>query len=109
MFAINYYQQPGGREIAVTSSNVDQYIHEVLDGILGKGAQQQAKAFREGFSKVFPITDLQTFTTDELVMLFGDSEEDWSIESVFQISIHCGWLADYALSFKRSIEGGPRL
>ena len=41
----------------------------------------QAKAFREGFSKVFPITDLQAFALDELVMLFGNAEEDWSIES----------------------------
>ncbi len=35
----------------------------------------------EGFSKVFPITDLQAFALDELVMLFGNAEEDWSIES----------------------------
>jgi E3 ubiquitin-protein ligase TRIP12 len=41
----------------------------------------QAKAFREGFSKVFPITDLQAFALDELVMLFGNAEEDWSTES----------------------------
>jgi E3 ubiquitin-protein ligase TRIP12 len=73
--------QPGGREIAVTMENVDDYIHEVLDSILGKGAQIQAKAFRDGFSKVFPITDLQAFSADELVMLFGNSDEDWSTES----------------------------
>ena len=30
---------------------------------------------------MFPITDLQAFTLDELVMLFGNAEEDWSIES----------------------------
>jgi hypothetical protein len=30
---------------------------------------------------VFPITDLQAFALDELVMLFGNAEEDWSIES----------------------------
>jgi E3 ubiquitin-protein ligase TRIP12 len=41
----------------------------------------QAKALREGFSKVFPISDLRTFTVDELVMLFGNSEEDWGVES----------------------------
>ncbi|PCH36373.1 hypothetical protein WOLCODRAFT_28515 [Wolfiporia cocos MD-104 SS10] len=74
--------RPGGRDTAVTSENVSEYIYEVLDAILGKGAQLQAKAFREGFSKVFPITDLQAFTTDELVMLFGNSEEDWSPETL---------------------------
>jgi E3 ubiquitin-protein ligase TRIP12 len=30
---------------------------------------------------VFPISDLRTFTVDELVMLFGNSDEDWSVES----------------------------
>jgi E3 ubiquitin-protein ligase TRIP12 len=65
----------------VTSENVEEYITEVIEAILGQGARLQAKAFREGFSKVFPITDLQAFALDELVMLFGNAEEDWSIES----------------------------
>jgi E3 ubiquitin-protein ligase TRIP12 len=65
----------------VTSDNVDEYIHEVLDAIIGKGAQPQAKALREGFSKVFPVSDLQSFSADELVMLFGNADEDWSTES----------------------------
>ena len=60
---------------------MEEYIQAVLETIIGKGAQVQVKAFREGFSKVFPITDLQTFSADELVMLFGNSDEDWSIES----------------------------
>ncbi|KAG6853894.1 hypothetical protein C0991_000359 [Blastosporella zonata] len=76
--------KPGGKDIAVTSENVDEYIHSVLDAILGKGAAVQAKAFREGFSKVFPITDLQAFSADELVMLFGNSDEDWSVETLVE-------------------------
>ncbi|KAJ7117663.1 hypothetical protein C8R44DRAFT_199718 [Mycena epipterygia] len=74
--------RPGGRDIAVTSENVDEYIHAVLDAIIGQGAQLQAKAFREGFSKVFPISDLQAFSADELVLLFGNSDEDWSAETL---------------------------
>ena len=65
----------------VTSDNVDEYIASVTDAVIGKGVQAQAKALREGFSKVFPIKDLATFTVDELVMLFGNSDEDWSEES----------------------------
>jgi E3 ubiquitin-protein ligase TRIP12 len=72
--------QPHGRAIAVTADNLDEYIQEVLDAVIGTGAQPQAKAFREGFSKVFPISDLQAFSADELVMLFGSSDEDWSSE-----------------------------
>jgi len=71
-----------GRDISVTSENVSEYIAEVLDAILGKGAMLQAKAFKEGFSKVFPITDLRAFSADELVMLFGNSDEDWSVETL---------------------------
>ncbi|GJE98055.1 Ubiquitin fusion degradation protein [Phanerochaete sordida] len=74
--------RPGGRNLAVTSENVEEYIADVLEAIIGKGAMLQAKAFREGFSKVFPIADLQAFTADELVMLFGNSDEDWSIETL---------------------------
>jgi E3 ubiquitin-protein ligase TRIP12 len=66
----------------VTSENVYEYIEEVLDAIIGKGVQVQAKAFKEGFSKVFPVSDLRAFTADELVMLFGNSDEDWTIESM---------------------------
>ena len=65
----------------MTSENVEENIAEVIDSIIGAGAALQAKAFREGFSKVFPIADLKAFTADELVMLFGNSDEDWSIES----------------------------
>jgi E3 ubiquitin-protein ligase TRIP12 len=65
----------------VTSDNVDEYITSVIDAVIGKGVQAQAKALRDGFSKVFPIKDLATFTVDELVMLFGNSDEDWSEES----------------------------
>jgi E3 ubiquitin-protein ligase TRIP12 len=74
-------QQTGGRDIVVTSENVDEYVEEVLDAILGRGVLPLAKAFRDGFSKVFPINDLRTFSVDELVMLFGNGDEDWSIES----------------------------
>lgn len=74
--------RPGGRNIPVTSENAEEYIHEVLDAIIGAGVQPQAKAFREGFSKVFPISDLQAFSADELVMLFGNSDEDWGVETL---------------------------
>ena len=65
----------------VTSDNVDEYTASVIDAVIGKGVQAQAQALREGFSKVFPIKDLAKFTVDELVMLFGNSDEDWSEES----------------------------
>lgn len=73
---------PHGSSIAVTVDNVGSYVDKVIDMTLGSGVQAQIDAFRAGFSQVFPYSSLQSFTPDELVMLFGQIEEDWSIESM---------------------------
>ncbi|KDQ11912.1 hypothetical protein BOTBODRAFT_113824 [Botryobasidium botryosum FD-172 SS1] len=74
--------RPGGRDLAVNPSNLEEFIREVIDTLIGNGVRLQAQAFREGFSKVFPITDLQSFSSDELLMIFGNGDEDWSIETL---------------------------
>ncbi|KAF9071607.1 hypothetical protein BDP27DRAFT_1382427 [Rhodocollybia butyracea] len=74
--------KPSGKDIAVTTANVQEYVQLVLEAILGSGNALQAKAFREGFSKVFPIGDLQAFSVEELVILFGNGDEDWSVETL---------------------------
>ncbi|OAX79472.1 hypothetical protein ACJ72_06210 [Emergomyces africanus] len=73
---------PHGSSIAVTVDNVASYVDKVIDMTLGSGVQAQIDAFRAGFSQVFPYSSLQSFTPDELVMLFGQVEEDWSIETL---------------------------
>jgi E3 ubiquitin-protein ligase TRIP12 len=75
--------QDGGRDIAVDASNVDEYVRTVIELMIGSGVRLQAEAFREGFSKVFPISDLQSFTPDELSIIFGNASEDWSSESKY--------------------------
>ncbi|KAI9712839.1 MAG: Ubiquitin fusion degradation protein 4 [Bogoriella megaspora] len=72
----------GGSDKPVTIENVDAYVESVIDFTLGSGVQKQVEAFRSGFSQVFPYTALRAFTPDELVMLFGRSEEDWSLETL---------------------------
>lgn len=73
--------QPNGSNVDVTIDNVDLYVKKVVDFTLQNGVQKQVEAFRAGFSQVFPYSALRAFTPDELVMLFGRSEEDWSLES----------------------------
>ncbi|GME29255.1 HECT domain-containing protein [Neofusicoccum parvum] len=73
---------PDGVNTAVTIDNVAQYVEKVLDMTLGSGVQKQAEAFRTGFTQVFPYSALRAFTSDELVMLFGRTEEDWSLETL---------------------------
>lgn len=73
--------QRHGSDVPVTIDNVALYVEKVLDFTLGSGVQRQVDAFRLGFSQVFPYTALRAFTPDELVMLFGRVEEDWTLES----------------------------
>ncbi|KAK4687050.1 E3 ubiquitin-protein ligase TRIP12, partial [Tremellales sp. Uapishka_1] len=76
--------KPGGAGIDVDDSNLEEYIERVLDLTLGSGVSQQAKAFQEGFSMIFPIQDLQIFSPEELGLLFGNADEDWSQETLEQ-------------------------
>ena len=71
-----------GSNIAVTIDNVGLYVQRVLDLTLGSGVQRQIEAFQAGFSQVFSYSSLKAFTPNELVMLFGRVEEDWSIETL---------------------------
>ncbi|KAF8827355.1 hypothetical protein HHX47_DHR5001094 [Lentinula edodes] len=54
----------------------------VLKAILGSGSTLQAKPFREGFSKVFPNGDRQAFAVEELMKLFGNGDEDCTVETI---------------------------
>ncbi|EOA88057.1 uncharacterized protein SETTUDRAFT_129711 [Exserohilum turcica Et28A] len=71
-----------GANTPVTISNVDRYVDKVIDFTLGSGVERQANAFREGFTEVFPYSALKAFTPDELVMLFGRTDEDWTLETL---------------------------
>jgi E3 ubiquitin-protein ligase TRIP12 len=72
----------GGADVDVTIENVGNYIRKVVEVTLASGVQRQVDAFRAGFSQVFPYSALKAFTPDELVMLFGRVEEDWSLETL---------------------------
>lgn len=70
-----------GANVPVTIENVDNFLDRVIDMTLGSGVQRQVDAFQTGFSQVFSYAALNAFTPNELVMLFGQAEEDWSLES----------------------------
>jgi E3 ubiquitin-protein ligase TRIP12 len=72
-----------GAQVALTIDNVDLYLERVVDMTLGSGVRRQVDAFRAGFSEVFPYSALSAFTPDELCILFGRTDEDWSLESKF--------------------------
>ena len=84
-----------GANTPVTMDNVARYVEKVIDMTLGSGVQRQVDQFRAGFSEVFPYSALKAFTPNELVMLFGRVEEDWSIESKFPIYGRSSWVLTY--------------
>ena len=53
----------------------------MLDFTLGSGVARQVKAFQDGFSTIIPIDDIKIFSPEELGLLIGNTEEDWSKES----------------------------
>ena len=73
---------PGGSSMNVTIDNIGDYIDKVINFTLFSGVQRQIDAFRAGFSQVFPYSALRAFTPDELVMLFGRVDEDWSLATL---------------------------
>ncbi|KAI9787433.1 MAG: Ubiquitin fusion degradation protein 4 [Peltula sp. TS41687] len=74
--------QENGSDITVSIDNVGLYVDRVIDLTLGSGVQKQLDSFKRGFSTLFPYSALKAFTPDELVMLFGRAEENWSIETL---------------------------
>lgn len=73
---------PNGPQIPVTIYNVSEYLEKIIDMTVGSGVRDQIRAFREGFSEVFPYSALKSFSPEELVMLFGQQDEDWSMETL---------------------------
>ncbi|KAK0555174.1 Ubiquitin fusion degradation protein 4 [Tilletia horrida] len=67
-----------GKNKTVTTENVQEYVNAVIDQTVNRGIQLQVRAFRRGFNTIMPLRSLSSFTADELVMLFGNTEEDWS-------------------------------
>ncbi len=71
-----------GSSTPVTIDNVGLYVERVLEMTVGAGVTKQIEAFKSGFSQVFSYSSLRAFTPDELIMLFGRVEEDWSLETL---------------------------
>ncbi|KAI8088966.1 uncharacterized protein BX664DRAFT_279651 [Halteromyces radiatus] len=78
----NIHLKDEGDKIPVTIHNLANYVDLLVDATVGSGVSKQIDAFRTGFSESFPINDLKILTCDELVSLFGTSDEDWSLTTL---------------------------
>ena len=74
---------PNGSKKNVDINNVGDYLNKVIDFTVGEGVYKQVESFKTGFSEVFSYSAVNAFTPSELVMLFGRSEEDWTLDSEY--------------------------
>lgn len=72
-----------GKNIDVTSENVFNYISLLISSLIGTGIESQLQSFIDGFSKVFPYENLLVLSPEELIVIFGSVEEDWSKETLY--------------------------
>ncbi|RXK36787.1 hypothetical protein M231_05948 [Tremella mesenterica] len=119
--------RPRGAFVDVDDSNLEEYIDKVLDLTLGSGIHDQVKAFQDGFSMIFPIQDMAIFSPEELGVLFGNADEDWSRETLEQaikadhgynldsravqnlLEVMSGYDKDERRHFLQFITGAPKL
>ncbi|ANB15244.1 putative ubiquitin-protein ligase UFD4 [Sugiyamaella lignohabitans] len=73
-----------GSHIPVTIDNVNEYLDLVVDMTIGSGISKQIEQFQTGFSEVFPYSALNAFSPQELAVLCGQGEEDWSYETLYE-------------------------
>ncbi|ORY01005.1 hypothetical protein K493DRAFT_210243 [Basidiobolus meristosporus CBS 931.73] len=116
-----------GANVAVTIENVEEYLDGVLEHTVGSGVTTKVAAFRDGFNTVFPLKHLNAFSPEELVMLFGQAEEDWSAEMLldaikadhgytlesrpiqFLIDIMSSFTSEQRREFLQFVTGSPKL
>jgi E3 ubiquitin-protein ligase TRIP12 len=77
--------RPGGADTPVTSSNLDDYIKDVVDATLGSGIAMQVQAFRTGFESIFSLSALASFYEDELEAMLCGTGETWTTESLASV------------------------
>ncbi len=68
----------GGSEVEVRLENLEEYVAKLLQFYLVETNLPQIIAFREGFSKVFPLENLRCFNSTELeTIVCGSSDFNW--------------------------------
>jgi len=119
--------KPGGGGCEVTIDNLPEYVEAVANAVIGDGVAQQVQAFREGFSSILPVEQMQGFSEGELESLLCGSEERWTAEQLVDaIKLDHGYTGSSApvrhlfevleelgapdqRAFLRFVTGAPRL
>lgn len=75
----------GGKDIAVTIHDLEEYIKLVVQWTLLTGVKRQLDSLREGFNSVLPLSNLTIFTYSEMELtLCGNVAEKWDIKCLVE-------------------------
>ncbi|TRY93874.1 hypothetical protein DNTS_023784 [Danionella cerebrum] len=81
----NIELKKGGKDVAVTIHNLEEYLRLVVYWTLNEGVSRQFESFREGFESVFPLHHLQYFYPEELdQLLCGSKSESWDVKTLME-------------------------
>ncbi|XP_072317895.1 E3 ubiquitin-protein ligase TRIP12 isoform X2 [Eucyclogobius newberryi] len=81
----NIELKKGGKDVAVTIYNLEEYLRLVVYWTLNEGVSRQFESFREGFESVFPLHHLQYFYPEELdQLLCGSKSETWDVKTLME-------------------------
>ena len=71
--------KPNGSDILLDAVNLEEYINLVFKTLCFEGINDSVKAFKKGFSLVFPIKSLRCFHSSEISdLLCGGNMETWN-------------------------------
>uniref|UniRef100_A0A0A9XLJ3 E3 ubiquitin-protein ligase n=3 Tax=Lygus hesperus TaxID=30085 RepID=A0A0A9XLJ3_LYGHE len=74
----------GGKDIAVTPYNLEDYIKLVVHWYLVEGVHRQMECVREGMQSVFPNSHLGLFYSSELDAVFCGSSTGWEVSALVE-------------------------
>lgn len=117
----------GGKDMAVTASNIGDYVRLVTHWILFEGVSRQLEALVEGFDSVLPVKHLRLFYAEEMEALFCGSLGAWEAATLaahirpdhgytydshpiqWLIQIMAAFDDDHRRRFLHFITGSPKL
>lgn len=85
---------PGGSDLAVTGSNVGQYITHVAHFRLNSLIAAQTRAFLAGFRDIIPVEWLRMFSAPELQLLIGGTPKDVDVADMRANTVYAGGYHD---------------
>lgn len=99
---------PGGEDIKLSSSNLEEYVYQVFNKMLVEGQKDIVEAFTIGFNKVFNIKELQCFTSSEIEDIIcgsGNTNNNiWTYDNLIQNIIPMHGFTKESLVYKGLIN-----